>query len=84
MNNKYKAELINGKPVILLNGNMIEKGFISIVDAEKRANSLNYKFKVATHIKLNNHANNRICITHTNTGFCCACDGRYIHAIGMQ
>lgn len=47
MNNKYKAELINGKPVILLNGNMIEKGFISIVDAKKRANSLNSKFKVA-------------------------------------
>lgn len=45
--NKYKAELINGKPVILLNGNMIEKGFTSIIDAEKRANSLNSKFKVA-------------------------------------
>lgn len=49
MNDKYRAELINGKPVILLNGNMIEKGFISIVDAEKRANNLNSKFK-ATHI----------------------------------
>ena len=41
MNDKYKAELINGKPVILLNGNMIEKGFISIVDAQKRVNQLN-------------------------------------------
>ncbi|WP_180273039.1 hypothetical protein [Proteus terrae] len=39
--NKYKAELINGKPVILLNGSLIEKGFISIVDAQKRANQLN-------------------------------------------
>lgn len=47
MNNKYKAELINGKPVILLNGNMIEKGFISYSDAERRANNLNSKFKVA-------------------------------------
>lgn len=47
MNDKYKAELINGKPVILLNGNMIEKGFISIVDAKKRANILNSKFKAA-------------------------------------
>lgn len=44
---KYKAELINGKPVILLNRNMIERGFISYSDAEKRANSLNSKFKVA-------------------------------------
>lgn len=41
MNNKYKAELINGKPVILLNGNMIEKGFISIVDAQTKADKLN-------------------------------------------
>ncbi|MBG6032159.1 hypothetical protein I5E97_14075 [Proteus hauseri] len=47
MNDKYKAEIINGKPVILLNGNMIEKGFISIIDAEKRANSLNSKFKTS-------------------------------------
>ncbi|QUT00980.1 hypothetical protein [Proteus terrae] len=47
MNDKYKAELINGKPVILLNGNMIEKGFVSYSDAEKRANNLNSKFKVA-------------------------------------
>lgn len=38
---KYKAELINGKPVILLNGNLIEKGFISIVDAQKKVNQLN-------------------------------------------
>lgn len=43
MNNKYKAELINGKPVILLNGNMIEKGFISIVDAQVKADKLNNK-----------------------------------------
>ncbi|HEK0514486.1 TPA: hypothetical protein SMO94_003257 [Proteus mirabilis] len=41
MNDKYKAELINGKPVILLNGNMIEKGFISIVDAQEKADKLN-------------------------------------------
>lgn len=47
MNEKYKAEIINGKPVILLNGNMIEKGFVSYSDAEKRANKLNSKFKVA-------------------------------------
>lgn len=52
MNDKYKAELINGKPVILLNGNMIEKGFISIIDAEKRANSLQSKFKVAHTYKI--------------------------------
>ncbi|MDM3673805.1 hypothetical protein [Proteus mirabilis] len=41
MNDEYKAELINGKPVILLNGNMIEKGFISIVDAQAKADKLN-------------------------------------------
>lgn len=41
MNDKYKAELINGKPVILLNGNMIEKGFISIIDAQAKADKLN-------------------------------------------
>lgn len=41
MNEKYKAEIINGKPVILLNGNMIEKGFISIVDAQEKADKLN-------------------------------------------
>ncbi len=38
---KYKAELINGKLVILLDGNMIEKGFISIVDAQEKADKLN-------------------------------------------
>lgn len=43
MNDKYRAELINGKPVILLNGNMIEKGFISIADAQIKANELNNK-----------------------------------------
>ncbi|MDK6999251.1 hypothetical protein [Proteus mirabilis] len=43
MNDKYKAELINVKPVILLNGNMIEKGFISIVDAQAKADKLNNK-----------------------------------------
>ncbi|HGN0007863.1 TPA: hypothetical protein ACKRE5_001518 [Proteus mirabilis] len=43
MNNKYKAEVINGKPVILLNGNMVEKGFISIADAQIKANELNNK-----------------------------------------
>lgn len=52
MNNKYKAELINGKPVILLNGNMVEKGFISYSDAEKRANNLNSKFKAAHTYKI--------------------------------
>ena len=52
MNKKYRAELINGKPVILLNGNMIEKGFISYSDAERRANNLNYKFKVAHTYKI--------------------------------
>ncbi|HEK0789142.1 TPA: hypothetical protein SMP78_003360 [Proteus mirabilis] len=41
MSDEYKAELINGKPVILLNGNMIEKGFISIVDAQAKADKLN-------------------------------------------
>lgn len=41
--NKYKAEIINGKPVILLNGNIIEKGFISIVDAQAKADKLNNK-----------------------------------------
>ncbi|MEQ5315703.1 hypothetical protein AB7188_00295 [Providencia rettgeri] len=41
MNDKYKAEIINGKPVILLNGSMFEKGFISIVDAREKANKLN-------------------------------------------
>ncbi|MDL5165772.1 hypothetical protein QSH14_01555 [Proteus faecis] len=41
MNDKYKAELINGKPVILLNGNMIEKGFTSIADAQANADKLN-------------------------------------------
>lgn len=38
---KYNADLINGKPVVLLNGNLIEKGFISLLDAEIRANELN-------------------------------------------
>ncbi len=41
MNDKYKAEIINNKPVILLNGNLIEKGFISIVDAQAKADKLN-------------------------------------------
>ncbi|WP_337135928.1 hypothetical protein [Proteus terrae] len=72
MNDKYKAELINGKPVILLNGNMIEKGFISIVDAQAKADKLNQSSikKQPSRINLNNHANNRICITHANTRFC--------------
>lgn len=52
MNDEYKAELINGKPVILLNGNLIEKGFVSYSDAEKRANNLNSKFKVARTYKI--------------------------------
>ncbi|MBG2803165.1 hypothetical protein I4569_12435 [Proteus mirabilis] len=41
MNDKYKAEIINGKPVILLNGNLIEKGFISILGAQEKADKLN-------------------------------------------
>lgn len=43
MNNKYKSEVINGRPVILLNGNMVEKGFISILDAQAKADELNNK-----------------------------------------
>ncbi|MBG5881685.1 hypothetical protein [Providencia alcalifaciens] len=43
MNNKYKSEVINGKPVVLLNGNMVEKGFISISNAQARADELNNK-----------------------------------------
>lgn len=43
MNDKYKAEIINGKPVILLNGNMIEKGFVSYSDAQAKADKLNNK-----------------------------------------
>ncbi|WP_311746571.1 hypothetical protein [Proteus penneri] len=43
MNEKYKAELINGKSVILLNGNLIEKGFVSYSDAQEKADKLNNK-----------------------------------------
>lgn len=38
---KYVADIINGKPVVLLAGNLIEKGFASLADAQVRANELN-------------------------------------------
>lgn len=37
----HKAELVNGKPVVLLNGNMVAKGFISMEQAKKFAVNLN-------------------------------------------
>ena len=41
MNMKYVADIINGKPVVLLAGNLIEKGFPSLSDAQVRADELN-------------------------------------------
>ncbi len=38
---KYEAGIINGKPVVLLAGNLIEKGFPSLSDAQVRADELN-------------------------------------------
>ncbi|MGR5365883.1 hypothetical protein [Photobacterium damselae] len=39
----YIAEIINSKPVVLKDGNLFEKGFLSYAAAEKRANELNNK-----------------------------------------
>ena len=38
---KYEADIINGKPVVLLAGNLIEKGVPSLSDAPVRADELN-------------------------------------------
>lgn len=37
----YKAEMINGKPVVLLDGNLVEKDFNYLAEAQERADELN-------------------------------------------
>ena len=37
----FKAEIVNGKIVILHCGEIIEKGFLSLLQAQERANELN-------------------------------------------
>lgn len=39
-NKVHEAAMVNGKFVVLLNGNMIEKNFLSMADAEQRAKEL--------------------------------------------
>lgn len=33
--NKYIAEIVNGKPIVLFCGNLIEKGFLTLADCTK-------------------------------------------------
>ena len=42
---KYEADIINGKPVVLLAGNLIENGFQSLSDAQVRADELNKQIR---------------------------------------
>ena len=37
----FKADIVNGKPVVIQCGEMIEKGFLSLVGAQERAEELN-------------------------------------------
>lgn len=37
----FKAEIVNGKPVVLLQGELIEKGFNYLAEAQERADELN-------------------------------------------
>ncbi len=37
----YTAELVNGKPVVLKDGELIEKGFNYMAEAQERADELN-------------------------------------------
>lgn len=37
----FKAEIVNGKPVILHCGELIEKGFNYLAEAQERADELN-------------------------------------------
>ena len=37
----FKGDIVNGKPVVMHCGEMIEKGFVSLTQAEERAKELN-------------------------------------------
>ena len=37
----FKAEIVNGKPVVLHYGEMVEKGFNYLAEAQERADELN-------------------------------------------
>lgn len=37
----FKAEIVNGKPVVLQCGELIEKGFNYLAEAQERADELN-------------------------------------------
>lgn len=37
----YKAEIVNGKIVILFDGELVEKGFNWLAEAQERADELN-------------------------------------------
>lgn len=37
----FKAEIVNGKPVVLHFGELIEKGFNYLAEAQERADDLN-------------------------------------------
>lgn len=37
----HKAEMVNGKPVIIKDGELIEKGFNYLAEAQERADELN-------------------------------------------
>lgn len=37
----YTAEMVNGKPVVLKDGELIEKGFNYLAEAQERADELN-------------------------------------------
>jgi hypothetical protein len=39
----FEAELVNGKPVVLKDGEIIEKGFNYMAEAQERADELNEK-----------------------------------------
>lgn len=40
----FKAEIINGKPVVLHFGELIEKGFNYLAEAQERADELNEEY----------------------------------------
>lgn len=42
----YKADMVNGKPVILFDGELIEKGFNWLAEAQERADELNEDLEV--------------------------------------
>jgi hypothetical protein len=49
----FKAEIVNGKPVVLHFGELIEKGFNYLAEAQERADELNE----AQYAKSNQDAN---------------------------